>query len=369
MRRLKISSVSILIALFIIIFAGLFTYQQLKTSSGPALIIEQLNIELGEPFTLDAEDWFSKDELETIDINVSESLKTLEVFDIEHIPLGKHPFTLIYNYKDNTYEADVTINVVDTLAPKITVLNDQVEVIVNTEYLDYSLLIEVDDHSWYEIEVLNAADLGTIGQYRTTLVVSDESSNKSEVEIEIHVVVQKDPTLYTPHYVKGLLIVNKKHPIPKDFGDGENKEAYEAFIEFKKTMQANGLDIGDGYSGYRSYEQQVRSYESIVKAYGQEHADKVSARPGHSEHQTGYTFDFTHTDSSLVTKKDEAQYIKENSHHFGFIVRYPEQKEVITGYNHEPWHVRYVGKVAKEIYESGLTLEEYLNVEGGDYFE
>lgn len=118
-------------------------------------------------------------------------------------------------------------------------------------------------------------------------------------------------------------------------------------------------------SGYRSYNTQTALYNGIVSKYGQDYADKYSAKPGQSEHQTGLAIDITSESVSLQLEEPfgetpEGIWVKENAHSFGFIIRYPKGKESITGYEYEPWHLRYLGKnLATEVYESGLTLEEY----------
>lgn len=119
-------------------------------------------------------------------------------------------------------------------------------------------------------------------------------------------------------------------------------------------------------SGYRSYNTQTALYKSYVTNYGQAAADKYSAKPGQSEHQTGLAMDITCAALNFqldVTFADteEGKWVSENAHRFGFIVRYPKDKEDITGYFYEPWHIRYLGiELATKVYESGLTLEEYL---------
>ncbi|MBR4319473.1 MAG: M15 family metallopeptidase, partial [Oscillospiraceae bacterium] len=91
-------------------------------------------------------------------------------------------------------------------------------------------------------------------------------------------------------------------------------------------------------------------------------ANKISAKPGHSEHQTGYTVDCNSINPSFI-ETPEGQWLDQHCHEYGFIIRYPEGKEAITGYEYECWHIRYVGvEMATEIYEQGLTLEEYLDV-------
>lgn len=137
-----------------------------------------------------------------------------------------------------------------------------------------------------------------------------------------------------------------------------------------EAAETDGLTLV-AVSGYRSYERQQAIYASNVASKGQAHADQFSAKPGTSEHQTGLAMDVTvqGNDDVLLSQSfgetEAGQYIKENAYQYGFIIRYPEGKETITGYSYEPWHLRYVGKdVATEIYLNEWTLEEYF---GFDY--
>ena len=96
--------------------------------------------------------------------------------------------------------------------------------------------------------------------------------------------------------------------------------------------------------------------------YGQELTDTFSARPGHSEHQTGLAFDVGAIDDDFANWPSGI-WLKENAHKYGFIIRYPKGKQHITGYKYEPWHIRYLGvDLATKVYNSGLTLEEYLGI-------
>lgn len=119
-------------------------------------------------------------------------------------------------------------------------------------------------------------------------------------------------------------------------------------------------------SGYRSYETQVSLYQRYVNTHGQDAADRFSARAGHSEHQTGLAIDVTadSVNGQLTTDfglTDEGIWLKENAHRFGYIIRYLEGRESETGYQYEPWHIRYVGvEVATEIYKNNWILEQYL---------
>ena len=168
-------------------------------------------------------------------------------------------------------------------------------------------------------------------------------------------------------YVQGILVVNKKHKLPTNYAPGENPEAGAQIRKLIRDMQRQGYAISSSYSGYRSYSYQASLYNSYVNSSGQAQADRFSARPGYSEHQTGLAFDLIHSNGSLVQTSREVTWIANNAHKYGFIVRYPNGKEGITGYMPEPWHLRYVGSQASAIYASGLTLEEYLGVPGGGY--
>lgn len=168
-------------------------------------------------------------------------------------------------------------------------------------------------------------------------------------------------------YKDGILIINKKYGVPKDYAPGVNEEANEKAQQLIAAMQQNGLAVGQTTSNFRDYDYQASLYNNYVNAYGQQAADTFSARPGFSEHQSGLAFDLTDPSGQLLTSKKEAAWLRDNAWQYGFIVRYPEGKEAITGYQPEPWHVRYIGERAREIKDSGLTLEEFLGVEGGDY--
>ena len=164
-----------------------------------------------------------------------------------------------------------------------------------------------------------------------------------------------------------ILVVNKHYPLSKDYNPGENPTAKAAFLKLIAQMQKEGYAIGNNYSGFRSYGTQAQLYQSYVNREGQAAADRYSARPGYSEHQTGLAFDLIGTDGNLVEDESAAQWLLDHAADYGFVVRYLKGKESVTGYMHEEWHLRYVGKEAKEIAASGLTLEEYYGFDGGDY--
>lgn len=166
--------------------------------------------------------------------------------------------------------------------------------------------------------------------------------------------------------VGGVVIANKAIKLPPEFGS--HLSLNEAEPEVFAALEEMSAAADHWYvirSGYRSYWDQQVAYQSNVDLFGYERADMLSSRAGHSEHQTGLTMDLDSFDQDYGTTP-HGKWLAENCWRFGFIIRYPKGKEHITGYEYEPWHVRYLGKsTAKLVFDSGLTLEEFLNVEGG----
>ncbi|MFJ7935010.1 D-alanyl-D-alanine carboxypeptidase family protein [Sporosarcina sp. NPDC096371] len=172
-----------------------------------------------------------------------------------------------------------------------------------------------------------------------------------------------------PTYVEGILIANKKYPLPATFAPGEDKEAREAFDQMAAEARLSGFNL-TAFSTYRAFDYQVTLYERYVTRDGIEAADTYSARPGYSEHQTGLAFDIgeenfeKHWASSTFGDTEAGKWVAANAHRFGFIMRYPVGKEQVTGYMHEAWHFRYVGTtIAADIYKNKSTLEEYLEIQ------
>ncbi len=163
-------------------------------------------------------------------------------------------------------------------------------------------------------------------------------------------------------FIDGVLIANKTYSLPEDYApDGLLSECENAFSLMKKDAAAKGLSIYIS-SGYRSYSYQENLYNRYVRRDGKALADTYSARPGHSEHQTGLAIDLNTVTRSFGNTK-EGKWVAAHCHEYGFIIRYPEGKSHITGYSYEPWHLRYVGvETAKRITESGLCLEEYYGI-------
>lgn len=177
-----------------------------------------------------------------------------------------------------------------------------------------------------------------------------------------------------------LAPLDKQHRLPADciphgltlvpgaYSSGGHQltaETVEALVAMLDAAAAEG-HVMVVVSGYRSYTQQEATYNWHVNTFGQAYADRVSARPGHSEHQLGTTADLSSASVGFELTEafgdtPEGQWLAENSWKYGFIISYPAGKEHVTGYAYEPWHLRYVGTdVAAEVQASGLTLHEFL---------
>ena len=139
------------------------------------------------------------------------------------------------------------------------------------------------------------------------------------------------------------------------------KEAYENYIEMYEAAKKDKMDFYIT-SAYRSYKYQIGIYNRYLQTDSQARVDSYSARPGYSDHQSGYTVDILKDGYSFDTFKysDEAKWLNDNAYKYGFVLRYPEDKQEITGYIPESWHFRYVGKeAAKIVKENDITFDEY----------
>lgn len=187
--------------------------------------------------------------------------------------------------------------------------------------------------------------------------------------------VEPEPTLPDPLLTK---VINKKHPIeplsyvPTDLVDSGNgtrlrKEASEALSKMKAAAVIDGVTLTP-QSGFRSFETQTTVYNNYVAKDGKEKADTYSARPGHSEHQTGLTMDFAPIEDSFANLPSFL-WLTTHAYKYGFILRYPSDKTEITGYMYEPWHWRYIGveEATKMRAQAMKTLEEFYNIPGGLY--
>ena len=162
-------------------------------------------------------------------------------------------------------------------------------------------------------------------------------------------------------YVDGILIANKTYGLPTNYNPGLTEETKKAFENMSRDAAKENISLFIS-SGFRSYNYQKTLYNGYVNRDGKKAAEKYSARPGYSEHQTGLAIDVNNPSSSFINTK-EARWLEKNCWKYGFIIRYPKGKENITGYQYEPWHIRYVGtSLAKTLTENKLTIEEFYSI-------
>ena len=160
-------------------------------------------------------------------------------------------------------------------------------------------------------------------------------------------------------YVPDLVEMDDKYNHNKGYRMME-RVTYEHFKEMVDDASIDGITLFN-ISAYRSYDTQVILYNNYANKDGKEAADTYSARPGYSEHQTGMASDInTSSTAAHFENSKEYAWLQNNAYKYGFILRFPKDKEDITGYEYEPWHYRYVGSdAAKYIHEHDITLEEY----------
>ena len=171
------------------------------------------------------------------------------------------------------------------------------------------------------------------------------------------------------------MLVNKHRSLEKDFVPDDlvsideeyaaddtqsaSRIAVNAFMKMYKAAESEGYHLVIN-SSYRSYQDQEETCNTYRGLYGDNYVTNYVAMPGFSEHQTGLSFDIGSRDSNIFAESDEYAWIQENAHKYGFIQRFPEKYEAITGFRAEPWHYRYVGeKIATYIYENNISFEEY----------
>lgn len=178
--------------------------------------------------------------------------------------------------------------------------------------------------------------------------------------MDYEILVNKDIGLNKTYIPLDLVDVNSSY---KE-GILVNKKVLEQFLLMKQDAFGFGYKI-DIMSGYRDYSYQYYIYNKLLKEKGLAYTFRSIAKPGHSEHQTGLAIDIcVYRDNKCyieheIEDMDETKWLIDNCYKYGFILRYPKDKEDITGYNYEPWHFRYVGEIAEYLYKNKITFDEY----------
>lgn len=229
---------------------------------------------------------------------------------------------------------------------------------------------------FYTIKNFNVDNYDRYVNYKKSSGISDISKIVTYVNIDLDkpdytdmntiadpdnffVIVNKHNKLPDGYVPKDLVAYNKNNSLRTTI----KKVMVDSLTEFFNAAVKDGHNLYQTTS-YRDYNWQNNLYTSYVNRDGKEKADTYSARPGNSEHQTGYAIDLANSDLKNTRLTDEdALWIKENCYKYGFILRYTEENKHITRYIAESWHIRYVGlDAAKIIHENNLTLEEYVDL-------
>lgn len=281
--------------------------------------------------------------------------------------------TTVVEVDDTSAEPDTTEE--DTTAVKvddgkvhvdsITLDKYKVELTVGSSDMPIVTMKPDDAENIAEIWESDNTSVATVNNYgritgvsEGTCTVTVTSADNKNVSAKVDVEVKAQPGLT---YIQGVLVVNKTYSLPADYNPGVDPTAGAALDEMIAAAKNDGISLWIA-SGFRSYEKQKSLYNNYVARDGKAAADRYSARPGYSEHQTGLAFDLNSLEQSFGQTK-EGKWLAANCWKYGFIIRYQQNKEDKTGYMYEPWHVRYLGKdMAKKVYDSGLCLEEYLDI-------
>ena len=309
-------------------------------------------------------------------INKSEYSKTLEyvllnnIYDEKYLKEYKN---IEFNNQDNFSEIITTFLPKGYTGKEINYIFDLSEKNINKlKDLDY-----IDLSNYYKIKNF---DVEKIKRYETFYQENDYDYDTvvTYVNINLDLPAYTDTKEVTnPNDL--LVLVNKFNYLPSDYKPndlgylpgayGNNVPMREIIIEpFKKLQEAAKEEIGINLmptTAYRDYNFQKTLYNNYVASDGVKAADTYSARPGYSEHQAGLSIDLRNTalSSDIRLTDEDYDWLSNNAYRFGFIIRFPEDKTNITGYQFENWHIRYVGEEnAKIIYENDLTLEEYIDL-------
>lgn len=240
----------------------------------------------------------------------------------------------------------------------------------------YNIFAKKSSHTVHKVSKEDSNQNSTV-----TMVAKDKSTEEVQSNSTMNDNADQEAT-NNPDSI--TVLVNKEYALPDNYKPTDlvypnvpftfsakvdkrmmRTEAAAALQQLFAGAKSDGIDLL-GVSAYRSYDTQKTLFNSYAQQDGEQKAETYSAVPGHSEHETGLAIDVTGGNGKCAAEScfagtKEANWLANHAYEYGFIVRYPKGKESITGYEYEPWHIRYVGKkVAKEIQEKGITLEEYM---------
>lgn len=304
---------------------------------------------------------YSKEEIEYFETNFTEdTINLLTEYDyVENIMSiienEQFDITKIKEYLDS-YQVTNNIN------HSFLIVNNNIKYTYNEKLVNildhkYFMINNLDRYMSYESEdidtVITTINCNLDKEFYTNVKETDTSKGKL-------MIVNKNNKLSDKYKNSNMVKMNKKYS--NNTSSYLDKEAYENFKNMVDTANKSKIYFINT-SSYRSYSRQKTLYENYLNNKGEEYANKWSAKPGHSEHQTGLALDVVVKGESSFDgfeNTKEYEWLKDNAHNYGFILRYPKGKSNITGYAFEPWHYRYVGvEVATYIYQNNITFEEY----------
>ena len=275
--------------------------------------------------------------------------------------IGNYTITYKITALKTTKKIKRSIKVVDTTKPVIELIGGDITLYQNEEFKEPGYTATDNYDKNLKVVVNGTVDTKKIGEYTINYSTTDTSGNKYSIDRKVTIKEQKIKNISGITYINGILLVNKKYSLPSTYNPGVDSTASTAL----KSLQAAASSAGHHIpliSGFRSYSRQKTLYNNYAARDGYALADTYSARPGHSEHQSGLAFDVGSIDDNYGNTA-AGQWLANNCHQYGFIIRYLKGKESITGYKYEPWHIRYIGiDHATAIYNKQITLEEYLGV-------
>ena len=314
-------------------------------------------------------------------------------------PGGLYIKMIVLDKNNNEHEYSILVDIKDNVGPTIT-FNDKLTTEVGKQINLLDGVSAKDNDKDIEVKVEGDYDFNKAGEYKLYYVAKDDNNNETKKEFTLVVKEKKQETNnnntsnnntttmehtkedgeFTTSkgfkgvvkngvtYIDGVLIANKTYALPSTYNPGLSSDVSSKAQTMFNDAKKEGLNIYI-VSGFRSYDTQNRIYNKYVANDGKKNADTYSARPGHSEHQSGLAFDVCQDGYACVNagfdNTPPANWLSANAYKYGFILRYPKGKTNETGYIYESWHFRYVGvELATKLYNNGnwITLEDYFGI-------
>ena len=287
----------------------------------------------------------------------------ISIVGIKSYKTYKYHQTYEYKLLEKNYtkeETDLLLEKLDKTRIEKLLTTEKNEKLINILNEKYFLIKNLDKYIAYSdknpeislTEVIALVNVHRDQNYYENMEVTDTSKGNT-------MLVNKYNALSKDYEVEDLKTISKTY----SYGDNKklNKEAYDAFISLADDAKKEGYTILI-VSSYRTYQDQEDVWKDYKASFGTKKADAYAARAGSSEHETGLAIDVAdYNDKNDKFEATESfKWMQTNAHKYGYILRYPKDKENITGYSYEAWHYRYVGiDTATKVYNEGIIYDEY----------